>query len=59
MTRLVTVQLPAVLAMSVGYTLRQLARTNPQCGESLEAVGAALVKAAAPKLRVRGERGCI
>lgn len=56
--RTITVDLAASDAIAVGTTLRMLARTAP-CGDALERVGAAMVKAAVPRQRVRGERGCI
>lgn len=58
--RTVSIELDAADCIAVGSTLRALARTNPQCGDALERVGAALVKAAVPKEpRVRGVKGCL
>lgn len=55
-----SVELDAADCIAVGSTLRALARTNPQCGDALERVGAALVRAAVPKEpRVRGMKGCL
>ena len=57
--RRVSVELDASDCIAVGSTLRMLARTAP-CGDALDRVGTALVKAAVPKQpRVRGQGGVL